>query len=71
VPSDLNFKNGHTFGNLQHAPQLTHLPVLFFATGNMEVNVLLIFANQVFLFLLAIYFVLFNNINFSISKNHP
>lgn len=44
----LNFKNGHTFGSLQHAPQLTHSPFLCFEIGRMQVIVLFIFAGQLF-----------------------
>jgi len=50
-PFDPIFKNRHLLGNRQQAPQLTHLLVLFFATGMMAVKVLFIFSSQVFLFL--------------------
>ena len=41
-------KNGHVFGNLQHAPQRTHWPVLFLSTGRKAVIVRFNFAVQVF-----------------------
>jgi hypothetical protein len=49
--SGVNFRNGQTFGSLQHAPQLMHLPVRFSETGNTAVKVLFILASQVFLLL--------------------
>jgi len=47
--SGVNFRKGQTFGSLQHAPQLTHLPVRFSETGKTAVKVLFILASQVFL----------------------
>lgn len=44
----LYLRKTHLFGSLQHSPQLLHCPCLFFATGSIEVIVLLSFALQVF-----------------------
>jgi preprotein translocase subunit SecY len=49
LPSGESLMNRQTFGSLQHAPQLTHLPLRLLETGNIEVNVLFILASQVFL----------------------
>jgi len=51
--SGVNFRNGQTFGSLQHAPQFTHWPLRLSETGNIAVKVLFILASQVF-FLSAI-----------------
>lgn len=48
LPSDSNFRKGHTFGSLQHWPQPIHEPFLFAETGSTEVNVRIIFAPIVF-----------------------
>jgi len=47
--SGVNFKNGQTFGSLQHAPQFTHWPLRLSETGNTAVKVLFVLASQVFL----------------------
>jgi len=47
--SGVNFRNGQTFGSLQHAPQLTHWPLRLLETGNIAVKVLFVLASHVFL----------------------
>jgi len=47
-PSGPYFRKGHTFGSLQHAPQLTHRPLRLVETGRIEVKVRIILASQVF-----------------------
>jgi hypothetical protein len=49
LSSCVNFRNGQTFGSLQHAPQLTHSPLRLSETGNIAVKVLFVLASQVFL----------------------
>ncbi|MHC4166214.1 MAG: InlB B-repeat-containing protein [Planctomycetota bacterium] len=48
LPSSPALMKGHTLGNLQHAPQLTHWPRRFSETGSMAVTVLFALAAQVF-----------------------
>jgi len=48
LPSGLYLRNQQTFGSLQQAPQLTHLPFLCCETGRMAVRVRLSLAAQVF-----------------------
>ena len=52
--SGVIFRNGQTFGSLQHAPQFTHWPLRFSETGNTAVKVLFVLANHVFLILVII-----------------
>jgi hypothetical protein len=49
LPSDSYFRNGQTFGSLQHAPHWTHRPLRFLTTGRTDVRVLLHLADHVFL----------------------
>jgi len=54
LPSGLRFRKGQSFGNLQQAPQFVHCPLRLLETGSIEVKVLFILADQVFLFVSAI-----------------
>jgi len=47
-------RNGQALGSLQQAAQLIHSPLRLLETGSTEVKILLILADQVFLFLSAI-----------------
>lgn len=47
--SGVNFRNGQSFGSLQHAPQFTHSPLRVSETGNIAVKVLFVLASNVFL----------------------
>jgi hypothetical protein len=49
-PSPVDLRKGQTLGSLQQAPHWTHWPRRRLETGSTDVNVLLIFAAQVFFF---------------------
>jgi hypothetical protein len=49
LSSASNLRNGQTLGSLQHAPQATHRPLRFLATGSKQVKVRLVLARHVFL----------------------
>jgi hypothetical protein len=53
-PSGPYLRKGQTLGSLQQAAQLIHLPLRLLETGSIEVKVLFILADQVFLLLSAI-----------------